>query len=148
MIRESQPSDIPQITKLGHQMYMQSIYSKWPWDWEKAHNMASRYTRDGDKLLLCFYKGDMLAGFLFANLCTHFYGSTKQATQQLFYIHPLHRGGTAAVRMMKKFEHWGRYNDCDNLCFSQSSEGADDRWHKFCQNLGYVHVGATFFKEL
>ena len=49
---------------------------------------------------------------------------------------------------MKKFESFGRYHNCQLLNFSQSVQGVDDRWDKFCENLGYNHIGNTYFKDL
>jgi GNAT superfamily N-acetyltransferase len=148
MIRLAKPSDIEQSVELGRQMYQQSIYSKYPWDNEKATNMALRYGKDSDKLFLVKEHEDRITGFLLANIGYHFYGPAKVAYEQLFYIHPMHRGGSTAVRMMKKLEHWARFQECDLICFGQSAEGVDDRWNKFCQNLGYSPVGTTFFKDL
>lgn len=148
MIRLAVNSDIDSITNLARQMFKQSIYSKHEWHEDFFKSLAGKYIA-GDKLLAMVYEKDKeVQGFFFANIVGSFYGPPRQATQQLFFIHPMHRGGKAAVTMMKKFEHWGRAMGCDTLCFAQTAFGADDRWQKFCQNLGYTHVGAVFFKGL
>ena len=110
--------------------------------------MFDRYCDKPDKLMLVYEKDAEIVGMLLASTHGQFYTDIKVASQQLFYIYPIHRGGSTAVRLMKKFESFGRYNDCQLLNFSQSVQGVDDRWDKFCQSLGYTHIGNTYFKDL
>ena len=158
MIRQATKADKEKVMKLGWNMWAEStVYEKYGWSWSKASEMFDRYCEQPEKLMLVYEvdvlerDGDVkkeIVGMLLANTHGQFYTDIKVASQQLFYIHPLHRGGSAAVRLMKKFESLGRYNDCQVLNFSQSVNGVDDRWDKFCKNLGYKHVGNTYFKDL
>tara|TARA_R110000822_G_C15285285_1_gene490537 strand:- start:341 stop:790 length:450 start_codon:yes stop_codon:yes gene_type:complete len=149
MIRQAYTSDKGAVLKLGLCMWKEStVYEKYGWSWKKSGDMFDRYCDKPEKLMLVYEKGNEIVGMLLANTHGQFYTDIKVASQQLFYIHPLHRGGSTAVRLMKKFESFGRYNDCQLLNFSQSVQGVDDRWDKFCQNLGYTHIGNTYFKDL
>lgn len=149
MIRQAELKDRESVVKLGWLMWKQSpVYEKYGWSWDKAANMFDRYCQRPRHLMLVVDEEDKIVGMLLANIHSQFYTDINVASQQLFYIHPLHRGGSAAVRMMKKFESFGRHHDCQLLNFSQSVQGVDDRWDKFCENLGYTHVGNTYFKDL
>lgn len=158
MIRQATHADKGGVIKLGWEMWAESpVYDKYQWSWPKVSNMFDRYCQQPEKLMLVYEKdvlardstiSKLIVGMLLANTHGHFFSDIKMATQQLFYIHPLHRGGSAALRLMKKFESFARYNECQLLDFSQSVQGADDRWDKFCENLGYTHVGKTYFKDL
>lgn len=149
MIRQAEHSDKEKVMQLGWNMWSEStVYANYGWDWSRAGNMFDRYCQRPEKLMLVYEVDDEIVGMLLANVHGQFYTDIKVASQQLFYIHPLHRGGSAALRLMKKFESFGRYYECSVLNFSQSVQGVDDRWHKFCENLGYRHVGNTYFKDL
>lgn len=149
MIRQATSRDKEAVMQLGWNMWSEStVYQKYGWSWSKASDMYDRYCAKPQKLMLVYESDGEIVGMLLANIHSQFYTDIKVASQQLFYIHPLHRGGTAAVRLMKKFESFGRYHDCNLLNFSQSVQGVDDRWDKFCKNLGYTHVGNTYFKDL
>ena len=149
MIRQATHQDKEQVLRLGYSMWAEStVYDKYGWSWDKATDMFDRYCGQTEKLMLVYEVDGDIVGMLLASTHGQFYTDIKVASQQLFYIHPLHRGGSAAVRLMKKFESFGRYNDCQVLNFSQSVNGVDDRWDKFCKNLGYKHVGNTYFKDL
>lgn len=149
MIRQAIQDDKERVMNLGWLMWKQStVYEKFGWSWDKVSNMFDRYCQQPEKLMLVVEKDDNITGMLLANTHSQFYTNAKVASQQLFFIHPLHRGGSSALRLMKKFESFGRHNDCDVLNFSQSVQGVDDRWDKFCKNLGYTHVGNTYFKDL
>ena len=149
MIRQAEHADKEKVMQLGWNMWSEStVYQKYGWDWSRVSDMFDRYCQRPEKLMLVFEKDDEIVGMLLANIHGQFYTDIKVASQQLYYIHPLHRGGSAALRLMKKFESFGRYYECQLLNFSQSVQGVDDRWHKFCENLGYRHVGNTYFKDL
>lgn len=158
MIRQATHADKEVVLNLGWCMWSEStVYDRFEWSWQKVGKMFDRYCQQPEKLMLV-YERDVLArdssvskavvGMFLANTCPHNLHEIKVAIQQIMYIHPLHRGSSAALRFMKKFESFGRYNDCQLLDFSQSVQGADDRWDKFCENLGYTHVGKTFYKSL
>lgn len=149
MIRQAYVTDKGAVLNLGWHMWKESpVYEKYGWSWNKAGQMFDRYCDKPDKLMLVYEKDAEIVGMLLASTHGQFYTDIKVASQQLFYIYPIHRGGSTAVRLMKKFESFARYNDCQLLNFSQSVQGVDDRWDKFCQSLGYTHIGNTYFKDL
>jgi hypothetical protein len=149
MIDAAEPKDIDQIVAIGRQMWSESeVYSGYEWCDKKAQHMAYDHIHHPEKLLLVDRRDDKVVGFLFADIGDHFYGPAKMAREQLLYIIPEYRGGSTAVRFMKLFQQFGELHNCDILMFSQSAGGMDDRWDKFCQNLGYKPVGKTFFKDI
>lgn len=147
-VRMIEYADIETMAKLGKLMHSEGVFSNSDYDEDKVIKMLTDYYGDGEKLALVATKDDEIVGWFLASLSAHYFGTTKLAIEQCMYIHPLHRGTSAASRFMKKFEHWARYMEAEIMLFMPCNSGIDHRWDKFAEKYGYSQTGYIFQRNL
>lgn len=147
MIRPIKSSDIPRLVELGRDMHQLGIYSEYDFNPAKAAGYLKRFTVYPDLAGFVFLKDGVIQGGVFGYLDEHFFGGELIAVQENLFIHPDYRGGTAAIRLMKAFNQWAESHNVSCIVFETSQGGKDDRWLKFCENLGYEHVGYVFHRK-
>tara|TARA_B100000780_G_scaffold75850_1_gene51099 strand:- start:27026 stop:27478 length:453 start_codon:yes stop_codon:yes gene_type:complete len=140
--------DIATLAEMGKYMHAEGVFNKSDYDVKKVTTMLTDYYADGDKLSLVAVNEDGIVGWFLASLSAHYFGATKLAVEQCMYIHPLHRGSSAATRFMKKFEHWARYMEAEAMLFMPCNNGVDDRWDKFAKRFGYTQTGYIFTRNV
>ena len=147
-IRLAKYEEIEQLAVMGKLMHAEGLFSKFDYDEEKVVVMLSEYVTNDDRLALVAIKDKEIIGWFLASLSYHYFGTTKLAIEQCMYIHPLHRGTSAASRFMKKFEHWARYMEAEIMLFMPCNSGIDHRWDKFAEKYGYSQTGYIFQRNL
>jgi len=147
-VRLAEFEDLDTLTEMGKIMHAEGVFSHSNYDLDKVSAMLTNYYADGDKLSLVAVNEDGIVGWFLASLTEHYFGTTKLAVEQCMYIHPLHRGSSAASRFMKKFEHWARYMEAEVMLFMPCNNGVDDRWGKFAEKYGYTQTGYIFQRNL
>ena len=147
-IRLAQRKDRDRVVELGKLMHEESIYGKFPYSYEDAHKYAEEHGVNPNKLFLVSEVAGEVVGFFFARMAKHYFGPTKIAIEDGFFIHPDHRGGREVIRMFREYERWGRFMGASVLNFSQTALGPDERWVRLGGKLGFQRTGTHFQKEL
>jgi GNAT superfamily N-acetyltransferase len=147
MIRPLRPSDIPDIVELGREMHKLGIYADYDFDPAKLATWVKSFLVYPERTGFVYVRNDKIEGAILGYLDRHYFGNDAIAVQSGFFIRPEARGGMAAVRLIKRFHEWAEQFDVSCVVFSTSQSGKDDRWLKFCENLGYNHVGYVFHKK-
>ena len=147
-VRQLEFEDIDALAEMGALMHAEGVFSHSDYDVDKVRAMLTDYYADGEKLSLVAVNDDGIVGWFLASLSAHYFGATKLAVEQCMYIHPLHRGSSAATRFMKKFEHWARYMEAEVMLFMPCNNGVDYRWDKFAERFGYKQTGYIFQRNV
>lgn len=66
-----------------------------------------------------------VVGFLVAAVNQTIFSSEKIASELGWYIHPDHRKGTAALRLLKEYEKWADELECDYVTLSDVQGSMD-----------------------
>jgi GNAT superfamily N-acetyltransferase len=144
MIRAIKTTDIPSLVRLGDSMHRLGIYADYNFDPAKLASHIKKFTVSPDATGFVYVKDGQVVGAILGYLDRHYFGHDLIAIQNGFFIEPEARGGMAAVRLMKAFHKWAQDQDVSCISFATSQSGKDDRWLKFCENMGYEHVGYVF----
>lgn len=92
-------------------------------------------------------KKGYVQGVLMAIADTHPFGPVKWAKESVWYIHPKHRGGSAAFRMLDAFEDWA-LKDQQCRFVGMGMLGSNPSLKALYERRGYKPVETYFLKEL
>lgn len=87
-------------------------------------------------------------GFFSACIAPFFFSDYERATDLGFYIHPNHRGGAVALRLLRAIEKWAKQMGAKQFCMGQSLGGKVDQMKSFYERNGYQICGFNSIKEL
>jgi GNAT superfamily N-acetyltransferase len=80
-------------------------------------------------------------GMLAGHIGAPWFSTVPIAKDLAWYVEPEHRGGMAAVRMIRAFESWAKEQGAGEVWLAQSSGVSIERTRKFSEALGYITVG-------
>lgn len=86
----------------------------------------------------------MMGGFV----VEHFFGHDKTATDYVLYVKPEHRGGSAAVRLVRAFEEWAMQHDPYEIVPGVTTGIQTEKTVGFYRKLGYEVNGATLVRRV
>ena len=146
-IRELTTDDIPQVIELGRAMHLESQYRGLTFSAVKAAQ-ACEHTIDRDtEVGLVGEEAGELYGMLAAFVAEYEYGHERIAYDRLVYVVPSHRGGTLAVRMIKRYEEWAKSMKAEQIHLGQTTDVHPWMVDAFYRRLGYEWVGGCYRKE-
>lgn len=87
-------------------------------------------------------------GFMIGAVYNTWYSKRIEAAEQLLYVHPDHRGGLLAVRLIKAFEALARSAGATYLHVGATTDMAEDRTRELYMRLGYEPKGQSLRKKL
>lgn len=86
----------------------------------------------------------MMSGFV----VEHFFGHDRVASDYVFYVRPEHRGGSAAVRLLRAFEAWALQFDPFEIMPGVTTGFQTEKTVGFYRKLGYEVNGATLVRRV
>lgn len=69
-------------------------------------------------------------------------------TDYALYVLPEYRGTTAAIRLLKDFEAWGKSQGANEMSLGVSTGIDTDKTHNFYTKMGYLYSGGIYKKFL
>lgn len=131
---------------MAGEMHKEGVYAPYNFNPRKLANHIASYVDDSSRCGFIYEKNGTVAGAMLGYMDRHYFGDSIIGCENGLFISKEHRGGMAVVKLIKSFESWAKSNGAESLCLSTSNNGKDDRWLKFCDALGYQHVGYVFHK--
>ena len=92
------------------------------------------------------YEGELVTGFISIIIAPFFFSDVERASDLGFYIRPEHRGGSAAVRLLRAAENWAKSMGCKELYMGHSVGGKVDQMKQFYLRNGYRIGGFNSMK--
>ena len=138
--------DVPTLIELGRVMHQESPrFRGMDYDEEKLMQLGANLVNQGG-IFLAEKDGKPL-GMILGMVTEHFFGHDLMACDLAVYVHPDHRGGTLAVRLIKKFEAWAFSMGAKVITMGVSTEVEADRTGQLYKRLGYRMTGVLAVKE-
>lgn len=144
MIRAATPHDIPALVALGRLMHAESpIYSRLRFDADiLARNLKAVMTSPHGFSQVCEIDGE-LAGGMVAAAVPHWCSPDLVACDLALFIHPEHRGGTAAVRLLTAYRDWAGDTGAVLVQFGVMTGVNVERTQAMCERLGWERQGVV-----
>jgi GNAT superfamily N-acetyltransferase len=108
MIRRATLSDIHNLIQLLKIMWEEGAYAHIPADYDTASDWLAGLIAWPDGFVWVAEDDDGIYGAYVGQTQPHFFAKTKQAVEYVFYIHPDHRGGLSAARLVNRFCTWAK----------------------------------------
>ena len=138
--------DVPTLIELGRVMHQESPrFRGLDYDEEKLMQLGANLVNQGG-IFLAEKDGKPL-GMILGMVTEHFFGHDLMACDLAVYVHPDHRGGTLAVRLIKKYEAWAFSMGAKVITMGVSTEVEADRTGQLYKRLGYRMTGVLAVKE-
>lgn len=144
MIRPANYEDIPALVDLGAVMHQESRYRVLPYAPNKVFGLlANMIEKDTGLLVVAEREGKIIGGFL-GLVVEHWFSNSRIATDFALFIHPDHRGGMTAARLLKRFVAWSREQGAELITAGITTGVNADASTRLYQSIGFEPVGIAF----
>ena len=147
MIRTATHEDIPQILDLGHSLHLESIYSSMPFDERKVEALILGLI-DGNGVVFVSDVSGEITGGIAGGITEFWFCNERVAFDYSFFIHPDHRGGMTAIRLMTAFFEWARLRQAKEVHMGITTGINTEATSRFYEKMGMTKVGPLFKKGL
>lgn len=129
-------------------MHAESDFKHFNFDPQAAWDGLGAWLCDNHtKVMFVAEKDGQVVGMLAACLIATWFGSDVAASEELFFVHPEHRGSRAALVLMKSFCEWAKDAGAKHLRAGVAT-GTGKAAERLYQHVGMHYVGGNFSKHL
>lgn len=147
MIRHATLSDLPAILELARLMHMESRFKGVPHSSEKVGQIFSKLI-DGAGLVLVAEKDGELVGAIAAAVIELWFSTVKVGQDFGLFVHPTHRGGMLAARLVKGYERWAKSQGAYAAELGINTGLQLEKTGLLLSHLGYTTVATLHAKEI
>lgn len=139
--------DIPQLVELGRLCHLESRFSRLCYDGERV---AMRFAHMIEKpLSTTFFVGALhssgeLHGLMIGSIDEYFFSHERIASSIFLLVHPQHRGGLSAIKMVMAFRAWAHTRNAAEMYVGVASGVAMQRTGRFLSKLGLEFSGGNY----
>lgn len=147
MIRRATYADLPRLVELGEVMHHESSYSVLPYSAPKVLILLENMINNADYFLVVEERSNEIVGGFAGMVIEQWFSDSRVAIDFALFMHPDHRGGMAAVRLLKAFVKWANEQGAALVTIGITTGVKEAESSKLCQLLGFRHAGVLFKKE-
>lgn len=144
MIIEYEKSWQAKLLAIGHKMHLESRYNKFKFDEAKIIKLLD----SKQACVLLKIQDNKIIGFFLGIVAPQWFGSDLSGYDLGLYIDKEYRGGTTAMRFMKKFEEYCKKAGAKDIVLGSSAEISTDIARRLYTGLGYKECGFLAHKEI
>jgi GNAT superfamily N-acetyltransferase len=150
-IRFATAEDIPTLVDIGRVYQQESRFKRYRYNPEKLRlNLENLVANTSGSH--CFFVADNAKREPYALLIgcieTYFFSDEPVAQSILFWVHPEHRGGSAAVKLMQAFRKWAMNRNAFEVAIGVNSAVHIDKADQFFRKLGFQITGGNYSLNL
>jgi len=143
-IRKANEMDIEHIIVLGYELHQNSLHSKLEYSVEKVARLLFDALTNDDALLLVAEKNGEIIGGFFGFVTEQWYSYDKVAGDYSLFIHPDHRGGMTAARLITKYKQWAHEKGAISASLGITTGIQVEQTSKLYEHLAFKKIGALF----
>ena len=133
-----------QAMAIGRRMHQESRFKDFRFD----ENQIERLINHANSYVLLSVVDEQVVGFFVGIVTPHWFGPDLVGQDLGLYIDKEHRGGTMAVRFMKRFEQYCKTRGCVTVVLGSSADISTDAARRLYTGLGYTECGFLAHKEI
>lgn len=123
-------------------------FARLQFDPERLSGVAANLIPNKDCCVLVGDAGGVLIGMFVGFVMQHIFSTASYASDMALYVSPEERGGTLAVRFLRRFEEWARTAGAAELVPGISTEVEVERTARLYERLGYKRSGLIMRRSL
>lgn len=144
LIRDALPEDVPGIVLLGEEMFKQSQFARYDFDYQKVTDTIYRLIEDPDGIaLVAENSSELMAGFA-AQFSEHWFGKCRVSYDMAFFIAPCVRGSMVAARIVRAYIERARAAGIDEVLIGNSTGSHAEATERFFTLMGFDRIGGNF----
>lgn len=147
MIRPATHDDVPALVSLGRLLHDTSSYAGLGYDDEKVSRQC-KLLIDGAGAVFVSQLEDEVVGFIGGGVTEHWFSGEKVAFDYSFFVHPQHRHGVTAVRLICAFETWAKSQGAVQIRMGITTAVNVQGTTRLFKALGFDDAGVLFSKGL
>jgi GNAT superfamily N-acetyltransferase len=115
VIRVAELSDVDEVIELGSFLHEASVYSRLPFNKAKAGKTISGLIGNENGVVFVAESNGRIIGGIAGGVAEWWFCDVLHAYDYSFFVHPDHRGGRAAYRLLLAFQEWAKIKGCDDM---------------------------------
>ncbi len=144
MIRNATLIDIPRMVELAERFHAESALAHLPFNRDKlARVMAGLIDYRKGLAIVAVRNGEVIGGFL-GVAEEHFFSDAAFSFDLCTFIAPEHRGGFAAVALLRAYVRWAKARGVAEINAGVASGIDHDTAIAVFERVGFVRTGVTF----
>lgn len=149
-VRLAQPSDVEAVFQLLQIMHQESRFRVYPLHAAKTRSSIEQILAQPKAacILLAEHSQAGVVGVLAGYVVDYFFSDTLIAQDKYFFVHPAHRGSSAALKLLMAFRRWAENRQAWELCINMSVDIAPERFNKFMRHMQFQSCGSNFVLPL
>lgn len=142
--------DVEAILRLGNQMHAESRFRVYEMNPAKTRVSVEKIIDNplAGCILLAEHGEAGVVGMLAGYVIDYFFSDALVAQDSYFYVHPDHRGSSAALKLLIAFRRWAENRNASELCINMSVDVDQQRFNKFMNHLKFTCCGSNFVLPL
>lgn len=148
MIREANFLDIPDLVKIGKELYDAAINHKYSWNDERAIEACKYFMSSSDSMIIVGIQHEQIAGFFIGELYRPIASNDIVANDVMIFVRPEFQGGKIALKLIKKYEAWAKEKGAKFINLGVSSGLKQNRTLSMYELLGYRPHSVSYIKEV
>lgn len=148
MIRPATLEDIETIVEIGKVMHQESSYRDLPYDCEKVGALMGGLIDGNYGVVFVAENGGEIIGGIAGGVTQFWFCDESHGFDYCFFVHPEHRGGSAAFRLLLAFELWCKRMGAKYMDIGITTGVNIDKTTRFYEKMGFVSSGCFFRKTL
>jgi len=139
--------DLAALVQLGRRCHLESRFARLPYDGERV---AQRFARMIEQPLSTTFfvaarqASGELHGLMIGTIDEYFFSRERIASSIFLLVHPEHRGGLAAIKMVMAFRAWAHARAAAEMYIGVASGVSIHRTGRFLSRLGLTLNGGNY----
>ena len=147
-IVELSRDNIVDAMKMGFGFWTETpVYNKYEWDNDSVYTLFKEAIDDNSKCGYLAYDDDVICGMILGFLDKLYFSKDICLYENLLYVIPEKRGSSAAYKLVKAWEKFGKDNGARDIWAGVSSGIKSDKAKSFYNRLGYEDISYGLRKE-
>lgn len=141
--------DLPDVAEICHRVYLESSYSKLPFDWKHLGLfLINVLSTPETQVAFVVEKNGKVIGVLGAYLVPYMFSPALLCQDFGIMVDKDYRGSSAGRRLVEAMEQWAKSKGAVEILPGISSGIQTDRTVKFFEKMGYKKAGTILKKVL
>ncbi len=144
MIRKATINDLEEMILLGFDMHQESRWQVMDFNVEKVARFFTSCIDSSDYLVIVSEEAGKLIGGFVGYAMPHWFSDDVMAGDFALFIHPDHRGGLVAIKLIKHFVEWAKGKNAILIQLGISTGVNLEKTSRLYERLGFEKMGIMF----
>ena len=148
IISRLSPEDVDTCIGLGWLMHKESALSSITFDVAKMKTIANACLSNPDWTCYVAKHNEMTIGMMVGFVGQYWFSTERYAMDLALYVHPDHRGSSAAFRLLKEFTIWASQQNVKQIRCGETTRVNPQATAKLYKKMGFEVGGQIFVRPV